>query len=128
MAVQAAPEWKYQRQFGYSEGVRSSQRRVMAIDRRAPLLLDDEQMRFFIANGYLTLHTALPAAFHQSLYDRFVDIVGADNDRNPGNNLLPLMPEINEVYDEEKLLAILKALETAANPDDVRRIWSPSAS
>jgi HEAT repeat protein len=114
MAVQAAPEWKYQRQFGYSEGVRSSQRRVMAIERRAPRLLDDEQMRFFIANGYLTLHTALPAAYHQSLYDRFVAIVGDDNDRNPGNNLLPLMPEINEVFEDP---LVKGALTSVLGPD-----------
>jgi hypothetical protein len=38
---------------------------------------------------------------------------------------LNLMPEINEIHDEEQLEAILKALETAASPDDVRRLWSP---
>ncbi len=42
-----------------------------------------------------------------------------------GEEGLKLMPEIREVYEEEKLLAILKALETAASPDEVRRLWSP---
>ncbi len=36
---------------------------------------------------------------------------------------LKLMPEINQVYGEEELSAILKALETAASPDEVRRLW-----
>jgi len=40
---------------------------------------------------------------------------------------LKLMPEINELYEGEKLEAILKALETVATPDELRRIWSPSA-
>ncbi|HVS39064.1 MAG TPA: hypothetical protein VMS17_26130 [Gemmataceae bacterium] len=40
---------------------------------------------------------------------------------------LQLMPEIQQVYEEEKLLAILKALETAASPDEVRRLWAPGA-
>ncbi len=42
-----------------------------------------------------------------------------------GEEGLKLMPEIREVYEEEKLEAILKALETAASPDEVRRLWSP---
>lgn len=37
---------------------------------------------------------------------------------------LQLMPEINEIFEEEQLEAILLALETAAGPDDVRRLWS----
>jgi predicted DNA-binding ribbon-helix-helix protein len=45
-----------------------------------------------------------------------------------GDEGLKLMPEIQEVYEEEKLEAILKALETTASPDEVRRLWSPGAS
>ena len=33
------------------------------------------------------------------------------------------MPEINQIYGEEKLRAILQALETATTLDDVRRLW-----
>ncbi|HVS39067.1 MAG TPA: hypothetical protein VMS17_26145 [Gemmataceae bacterium] len=40
---------------------------------------------------------------------------------------LQLKPEIQQVYEEEKMLAILKALETAASPDEVRRLWAPGA-
>ena len=42
-----------------------------------------------------------------------------------GDDGLRLMPEIEEVYEEEKLRAILKALETAADPEEVRRLWTP---
>jgi hypothetical protein len=45
-----------------------------------------------------------------------------------GEEGLKLMPEIQEVHEEETLRAILKALETAANLDEVRRLWSPQAS
>jgi len=38
------------------------------------------------------------------------------------------MPEINEIFDEEQLGAILKALETAASPDEVRRLFSPNGT
>jgi hypothetical protein len=40
-----------------------------------------------------------------------------------GSEGLKLMPEINRVYGEEKLKAILQALETATTPDEVRRLW-----
>jgi hypothetical protein len=40
---------------------------------------------------------------------------------------LQLMPEIREIHEEEKLQEILKALETAASPEAVRRLWSPEA-
>jgi hypothetical protein len=43
-----------------------------------------------------------------------------------GEQGLKLMPEIQEVHEEEKLEAILEALETAASPDGVRRLWSPA--
>ena len=36
-----------------------------------------------------------------------------------GEEGLKLMPEIQEIYEEEQLQAILKALETAASPDEV---------
>ena len=42
-----------------------------------------------------------------------------------GEEGLKLMPEIREIYEEEKLQAILKALETAASPDEVRQLWAP---
>jgi hypothetical protein len=36
---------------------------------------------------------------------------------------LKLMPEIEEVYGEDRLRAVLNALETAGRPEDVRSIW-----
>jgi hypothetical protein len=45
-----------------------------------------------------------------------------------GDEGLKLMPEIQEIHEVETLRMVLKALETAANPDEVRRLWSPPAS
>ena len=42
-----------------------------------------------------------------------------------GEEGLKLMPEIRAIYEYEKLVAVLKALETAASPEEVRRLWSP---
>ena len=41
---------------------------------------------------------------------------------------LHLMPEIHEIHDAEMLRSILKALETAASPEEVRRLWAPGGS
>lgn len=37
---------------------------------------------------------------------------------------LKLMSEINEIHEEEKLLAIHEALQTATSADEVRRLWT----
>jgi hypothetical protein len=37
---------------------------------------------------------------------------------------LQLMPEIRTIYDEDQLRAVLKALETATSPKEVRRLWA----
>jgi hypothetical protein len=44
-----------------------------------------------------------------------------------GDAGLQLMPEIEESYDEQKLEALLNALETAASVEEVRRLWAPLA-
>lgn len=65
---------------------------------KSPLLLTDEQMQKFIAHGYLCLKTALPDSFHRHIYERFDKLIGGAESNNPGNNLLPAVPEINEVF------------------------------
>jgi hypothetical protein len=45
-----------------------------------------------------------------------------------GEEGLRFMPEIQEVEDEDRLRTILKALETATSPDDVRQLWAQRAS
>jgi hypothetical protein len=41
-----------------------------------------------------------------------------------GDTGLALMPEIRDIHEQERLRTILKALETAASPDEVRRLWA----
>jgi hypothetical protein len=45
-----------------------------------------------------------------------------------GDEGLKLMPEIREIYEEETLRAVLRALETVSSPDEVRQLWEPPAS
>ncbi len=94
------PEWKYKRQFGYQEGVATSEKRMPVFSPDRPKPLAAEQLRSFLANGYLVLQTELPPSFHEAMYNRFVELIGDDNDDNPGNNLLPLVPELHRVFDD----------------------------
>jgi hypothetical protein len=41
-----------------------------------------------------------------------------------GEEGLRLMPEIREIHDQEKLEAILQAIETVASPENLRRMWT----
>ncbi|MCG9129912.1 HEAT repeat domain-containing protein [Candidatus Poribacteria bacterium] len=61
------------------------------------LPLTDEQMREFIINGYITLNTDFPASFHEKIYNHLDDMF--EHTGNLGNNVLPLIPEIQEVFD-----------------------------
>ncbi|MBM3215160.1 phytanoyl-CoA dioxygenase, partial [Candidatus Poribacteria bacterium] len=65
---------------------------------REARLLSDEQMRGYIRDGYVSLRTSLPREFHDSVYRRMQDAF--DKDGNPGNNLLPRVPEVQQVFDD----------------------------
>ncbi|MCY3740925.1 MAG: HEAT repeat domain-containing protein [Candidatus Poribacteria bacterium] len=71
-------------------------------------LLSDAQMRHFIANGFVTVTTELPAQFHDAVYEKTVDVF--DKEGNPGNNLLPRIPEIQQVFDDPNVEGALTSL------------------
>ena len=81
-----------------------------------PKLLTDAQMQRFIARGYLCLRTELPESFHHSIYQRFDTLIGADAALNPGNNLLPAVPELNQVFADP---IVRGALTSVVGPDYV---------
>ncbi len=64
-------------------------------------LLTDDQMRRFIVNGYVIVNTDLPASFHDFIYNQ-TEIIFED-EGNPGNNLLPRIPEIQAVFDDKQV-------------------------
>ena len=75
-------------------------------------LLSDEQMRDYIANGYLVLHTSLPATLHEEIYRRTSDVL--EKEGNPGNNILPRVPQLRQVFDDP---ALRGALTSVLGPD-----------
>ena len=58
-----------------------------------PILLIDDQVRRFITDGYLQLDCRVPADVHASIYAKLQWILHEEG--NPGNNILPAVPEIS---------------------------------
>ncbi len=60
-------------------------------------LLNDEQMQHFIVNGYINIKTDLPADFHEAIFQQTEAVF--EKEGNPGNNLIPRIPDIQEIFD-----------------------------
>ena len=61
------------------------------------LQLTDEEMRDFIINGYVKVQTDFPPSFHENICQQLDAMF--EGTGNLGNNLLPAIPEIQEVFD-----------------------------
>lgn len=60
---------------------------------KEPKLLTDEEVQSFIMKGYHIMQTDLPFSFHESMF-RKTDAMDPAWKRNPGNNILPALPEL----------------------------------
>ncbi|MEF3307778.1 HEAT repeat domain-containing protein [Paenibacillus sp. GYB004] len=60
-------------------------------------LLTDEQMMQFITKGYLVLQNDLDPQQHKKVMDTIYRVLHEEG--NPGNNILPRVPEIMEFFD-----------------------------
>ncbi len=61
-----------------------------------PALLTDEQMRQFVSHGYLILNTDFSADFHDAMSRNIRAVMTKEG--NPGNNILPRVPEVQAVF------------------------------
>ncbi|SDX74353.1 HEAT repeat domain-containing protein [Paenibacillus sp. CF384] len=75
-------------------------------------LLSDEQMISFITNGFVVLHNELPSVLHQNVMKQ-IDYV-LQNEGNPGNNILPRVPDIQRFFDTP---TVRGALTSVLGPD-----------
>lgn len=74
-----------------------------------PILLTDDQVKEFLINGYLVLRTqSLDQTFHSKIFSQIQTIF--DTEGNPGNNILPRMPELQYVYDDPAIRGALISL------------------
>ena len=60
-------------------------------------LFTDEQMRQFLTRGFVTMKVDMPDGFHRGIYDRCEEVY--EKEGNPGNNILPRVPELQQVFD-----------------------------
>ena len=70
--------------------------------------LNEEQMRDFVANGHISLKTNLPDDFHREVYEttgKAFERVG-----NPGNNILPMVPQLQQVFDHPQISGALTSI------------------
>ena len=118
--VGSRPEWKFQRQFDMGEGVATLDRRPDLLAETPPLLLNDEQVRTFLANGFLSLQPTLHQDYHDRMFERFVGIIGDDNNENPGNNLLPLVPELQLLFDDPVIKGALTSIRSEEHTSELQ--------
>lgn len=79
-------------------------------------LLNDEDIRHFIVNGYVNVTADVPTHIHQTIYDKTDELfAGAidfrgDRQHNPLNNILPLVPELQMVLESPEVRGALTSL------------------
>jgi hypothetical protein len=78
------------------------------MDHGAPVLLNDEQMRQFITDGFLILKTDFSAEFHEKLMEKLNFVY--EKEGNPGNNLLPRIRELQKVFDHPVVTGALTSV------------------
>ena len=73
-----------------------------------PVPLTAEQVHRFIADGFLVLQPSVPAELHRTIYRKLAEAIpGTDN---PGNNVLPLVPEMRHVLESPEVHGALLTL------------------
>ena len=60
--------------------------------------LTDDRMRAFIRDGYIVVRPDLPREFHDEMFAKIDEVFEAEG--NPGNNILPRIPELRLLYDD----------------------------
>ena len=71
-------------------------------------LLTDSQMAQFIAHGYVTVTPSLPPEVHSEIFAQHEEVFAKEG--NPGNNLLPRMPLVLDVFTNEVVDGALRSV------------------
>ncbi|UJR11486.1 hypothetical protein I4U23_015666 [Adineta vaga] len=73
------------------------------------LLLTDKQVQEFLINGYLILEpNSLDRDFHSTIFEQASSIFAKEG--NPGNNILPRIPQLQYVFDDPTIHGALISL------------------
>ena len=71
-------------------------------------LLNPEEIRHFIVNGYIQIQADFPTDLHGDIYQQIEEMLAKEG--NPGNNLLPRIPDIQRVFEHPKVCGALTSL------------------
>ena len=71
-------------------------------------LLTDAQIQRFILDGYITVQTDAIPETHSRIYDEIESVF--DSEGNVGNNILPRVPRIQQVFDQPVVRGALSSL------------------
>ena len=71
-------------------------------------LLNDAQIQQFIRDGYLQVNAEFIQPVHQRIYDGLEEIFAKEG--NVGNNILPRLPQIQQVFDHPAVAGALTSL------------------
>ena len=71
-------------------------------------LLNPEEIRDFIVNGYIQIQADFPTDLHGHIYQQIDEVLSTEG--NPGNNLLPRIPDIQRVFEHPKVCGALTSL------------------
>ncbi|CAF1226831.1 unnamed protein product [Didymodactylos carnosus] len=77
-----------------------------------PQLLTDKQVQEFLINGYLVLDpVSLDSNFHSTIFTEVLSIFKTkQNEHNPGNNILPCIPQLQCVFNDPIIKGALQSL------------------
>lgn len=71
-------------------------------------LLSDEEIRDFIVSGYIQIQADFPTDLHGHIYQQIEEVLAQEG--NPGNNLLPRIPDLQRVFEHPKVCGALTSL------------------
>ena len=71
-------------------------------------LLNPQEIQDFIVNGYIQIQTDFPTDLHGDIYQQIEAVLAKEG--NPGNNLLPRIPDIQRVFEHPKVWGALTSL------------------
>ena len=73
-------------------------------------------MRGFVVDGYVQVQTHLPDAVHEAIFNRSEGLFAGtsdprkDFDRNPQNNIVPMIPELRQVLEAPEVVGALTSI------------------
>ena len=73
-----------------------------------PILLNDAQVRQFLIDGYLILKPTVPNDTHEIIDQKFNWLL--EHEPNPGNNILPRLPELNLILESPEVRGAMISL------------------